>query len=67
MFVSPIIAEMKFSILSGLLANALTVAGVVLWDGRFNEFTSSTDLNNWSWGNQVGPYRMFIPRGIGVL
>ena len=53
-------AEMKFSILSGILANALTVAGVVLWDGRFNEFASSTDLNNWSWGNQVGPYRMLI-------
>lgn len=28
-------------------------AGTVLWDGRFNEFNSSEDLNNWSWANQV--------------
>jgi hypothetical protein len=50
---------MKFSVLSSLVANALSVsAGTVLWDGRFNDMTSATDLNNWSWGNQVGPYRM---------
>lgn len=49
---------MKFSVLSGLVANALSVsAGTILWDGRFNDLSSSTDLNNWSWGNQVGPYR----------
>ena len=50
---------MKFSVLSSLVANALSVsAGTVLWDGRFNDMTSATDLNNWSWGNQVGPYRI---------
>lgn len=34
--------------------------GTILWDGRFNEFTSSNDLNNWSWANQVGPYQYYI-------
>ncbi|KAK3293641.1 carbohydrate-binding module family 1 protein [Chaetomium fimeti] len=52
---------MKFSILSSLVANALSVsAGTVIWDGRFNDLSSSTDLNNWSWGNQVGPYQYYI-------
>jgi len=52
---------MKFPILSFLAANILTVsAGTVLWDGRFNDLTSSTDLNKWSWGSQVGPYQYYI-------
>ncbi|KAF3922314.1 hypothetical protein ABW20_dc0109262 [Dactylellina cionopaga] len=41
------------------LAGSL-VSGAVIWDGRFNEFTSSSDLNNWSWSNQVGPYQYYI-------
>lgn len=32
----------------------------VLWDGRFNNLTTATDLNNWSWSNQVGPYQYYI-------
>ncbi|KAK4224765.1 hypothetical protein QBC38DRAFT_532133 [Podospora fimiseda] len=32
----------------------------LLWDGRFNTFTSSKDLNAWSWSNQVGPYQYYI-------
>lgn len=32
----------------------------MLWDGRFNNFTSSADLNNWSWSNEVGPYQYYI-------
>ncbi|KAK1834485.1 glycoside hydrolase family 131 [Podospora conica] len=52
---------MKLSVLSGVVANALSVsAGTILWDGRFNDMTSATDLNNWSWGNQVGPYQYYI-------
>lgn len=46
---------------------ALFVAGLasvsraaVLWDGRFNTFTTASDLNNWSWSNQVGPYQYYI-------
>ncbi|KAK0658865.1 hypothetical protein DIS24_g4532 [Lasiodiplodia hormozganensis] len=41
-------------------------AGTVLWDGRFNEFNSSEDLNNWSWANQVGPYQYYI-HGSGAV
>ncbi|KAK4183568.1 Feruloyl esterase B [Podospora australis] len=52
---------MKFHILSGLVAQVLSVsAGTIIWDGRFNDFTSSADLNKWSWGNQVGPYQYYI-------
>ena len=43
-----------------LAALAASVDGAVLWDGRFNEFTSSKDLNTWSWSNQVGPYQYYI-------
>jgi hypothetical protein len=58
---------MKFSILSSLVANALSVsAGTVLWDGRFNDLSSSADLNKWSWGNQVGPYQYYI-HGSGTV
>jgi hypothetical protein len=46
------------SLLAALVAS---VDGAVLWDGRFNEFTSSSDLLNWSWANQVGPYRTSTP------
>ena len=52
---------MKLSILSSVAANALAVsAGTILWDGRVNEFSSSADLNKWSWGSQVGPYQYYI-------
>ncbi|TVY51017.1 hypothetical protein LCER1_G006491, partial [Lachnellula cervina] len=34
--------------------------GTILWDGRFNNFTTSADLNNWSWSNEVGPYQYYI-------
>ncbi|RVD90391.1 uncharacterized protein DFL_001357 [Arthrobotrys flagrans] len=48
----------KLALVQALAGSAL--AGTVIWDGRFNEFTSSTDLNNWSWSNQVGPYQYYI-------
>ncbi|SPQ27187.1 1b90b30c-5168-4e91-890b-de3dbdb1dae1 [Thermothielavioides terrestris] len=52
---------MKFSILPSLLAGVVSVsAGTILWDGRFNDLSSSTDLNNWSWSNEVGPYQYYI-------
>lgn len=35
-------------------------AGTILWDGRFNDMTSSADLNKWSWANQVGNYQYYI-------
>ncbi|KAL9616476.1 MAG: hypothetical protein Q9160_008671 [Pyrenula sp. 1 TL-2023] len=43
---------------TSLVSSAL--AGTVIWDGRFNDLTSSSDLNNWSWSNQVGPYQYYI-------
>ncbi|KAI9695009.1 MAG: hypothetical protein M1822_000626 [Bathelium mastoideum] len=43
---------------SGLLGSA--VAGTILWDGRFNDLSSSEDLNNWSWSDEVGPYQYYI-------
>jgi hypothetical protein len=50
--------KMKFPVLAGLAASAS--AGTILWDGRFNDLNSSTDLNNWSWSNEVGPYQYYI-------
>ena len=52
--------DMKFSVLSGLLAATSTANGAVLWDGRFNDLSSARDLNTWSWSNQVGPYQYYI-------
>ncbi|KAH7156273.1 hypothetical protein EDB81DRAFT_684658 [Dactylonectria macrodidyma] len=43
-----------FASLAGL------AAADILWDGRFNDLKSSTDLESWSWSNQVGPYQYYI-------
>ncbi|KAJ9149387.1 Feruloyl esterase B [Pleurostoma richardsiae] len=52
---------MKTSLLPALAASvSTTYAGTILWDGRFNDLSSSADLNNWSWSNQVGPYQYYI-------
>ncbi|KAK1985241.1 hypothetical protein LZ30DRAFT_584565 [Colletotrichum cereale] len=32
----------------------------ILWDGRFNDMTSSADLDKWSFGNPVGSYQYYI-------
>ncbi|PKS10019.1 hypothetical protein jhhlp_004644 [Lomentospora prolificans] len=46
---------------SALLALAPALANAaVLWDGRFNDMTSSADLDKWSWSNQVGAYQWYI-------
>ncbi|KAK1835052.1 hypothetical protein QBC39DRAFT_419468 [Podospora conica] len=50
---------MKSTLLTVLAASAVQ-AGTVLWDGRFNDFTSAADLNKWSWSTQVGPYQYYI-------
>ncbi|TGJ77146.1 hypothetical protein E0Z10_g10735 [Xylaria hypoxylon] len=57
---------MKYSWLLALATSRLAACGTVLWDGRFNDFSSSTDLNNWSWANQVGPYQYYI-HGSGAV
>ncbi|GAP89226.2 putative carbohydrate-binding module family 1 protein [Rosellinia necatrix] len=56
---------MKASTLSAVLLVRLASAAII-WDGRFNEFTSSADLNKWSWSNQVGPYQYYIHGSSGV-
>lgn len=43
------VGTMKFPILASISAQLLAAsAGTILWDGRFNDLSSSTDLNNWS-------------------
>ncbi|KAI1405756.1 hypothetical protein F4819DRAFT_482211 [Hypoxylon fuscum] len=54
---------MKITLLSVL---ATVANAAVLWDGRFNDMTSASDLNKWSWGNQVGPYQYYI-HGSGTV
>jgi Glycoside hydrolase 131 catalytic N-terminal domain len=46
--------------LAALAFAAAASAGTVLWDGRLNGYNSSDFLNNWSWGNTVGPYQYYI-------
>ncbi|KAI1771271.1 hypothetical protein F4818DRAFT_445294 [Hypoxylon cercidicola] len=48
---------MKVTLISAL---AMVASAAVLWDGRFNDMSASTDLNKWSWANQVGPYQYYI-------
>ncbi|KAI9048590.1 hypothetical protein LZ554_007423 [Drepanopeziza brunnea f. sp. 'monogermtubi'] len=50
---------MRFSV-SYFAALVGVASSSIIWDGRFNTFASSTDLNNWSWSNQVGPYQYYI-------
>ncbi|KAL2071643.1 hypothetical protein VTL71DRAFT_12878 [Oculimacula yallundae] len=37
-----------------------SVSSAVIWDGRFNDFSASAEISNWSWSNQVGPYQYYI-------
>ncbi|KAK7932709.1 hypothetical protein PG985_003421 [Apiospora marii] len=53
------------SLVVAYLAAAVS-AGTVIWDGRFNDLSSATDLNKWSWGSQVGPYQYYI-HGSGAV
>ncbi|KAJ3488482.1 hypothetical protein NLI96_g2834 [Meripilus lineatus] len=45
-----------------LTALAITSAAsaTVLWDGRFNDYSTATDFNKWSWSSQVGTYQTYI-------
>lgn len=43
------------------LLNTVSLAmGAVLFDGRFNDMTSSAELDAWSFSNPVGPYQYYI-------
>ena len=48
------------SLLTVLLASLPFTNAALIWDGRFNDFASASDLNKWSWSNQVGPYQYYI-------
>lgn len=50
--------KMRFSLTLAALAGV--ARSTILWDGRFNTLSSSTDLNAWSWSNEVGPYQYYI-------
>ena len=51
---------MKAPTLIALLSGHLVACGEVIWDGRFNDLESATDLDKWDWSNQVGPYQWYI-------
>jgi hypothetical protein len=38
----------------------LTSSLEILWDGRFNDMTSSSELSDWSFSNPVGSYQYYI-------
>ncbi|KAG9095884.1 hypothetical protein FS749_009555 [Ceratobasidium sp. UAMH 11750] len=50
-------------LLSALSATVLLVPsalGAVVWDGRFNDYSTAADFDKWSWSNQVGTYQTYI-------
>ncbi|TVY80649.1 putative endo-beta-1,4-glucanase D [Lachnellula suecica] len=51
---------MRFSLATIAAFAAAVNAGTILWDGRFNDMTTSAGLNAWSWSNQVGAYQYYI-------
>ncbi|RDW60990.1 hypothetical protein BP6252_12373 [Coleophoma cylindrospora] len=43
-----------------LAALAGTASSTILWDGRFNNYTSSAEIADWSFSNEVGDYQYYI-------
>ncbi|KDQ63766.1 hypothetical protein JAAARDRAFT_390496 [Jaapia argillacea MUCL 33604] len=43
-----------------LLVLASIASATVLWDGRFNNYSTAADFNYWSWNNQTGAYQTYI-------
>jgi hypothetical protein len=41
-------------------ARSISPRGTTLWDGRFNDMASATELDEWSFSNPVGPYQYYI-------
>ncbi|KAH9868939.1 hypothetical protein J1614_008014 [Plenodomus biglobosus] len=54
----------KVTLLSALVS--AVSAGTTIWDGRFNDMTSSADLEKWSFSNPVGAYQYYI-HGSGTV
>jgi len=51
---------MKQQLFSFLLFCLPAVWCTVLWNGNFNEYSVSTDLDNWSFANPVGQWETYI-------
>ncbi|CAN9366327.1 unnamed protein product [Alternaria alternata] len=47
----------KTTLMSALLSAA---SAEIIWDGRFNDMTSSSELSDWSFSNPVGSYQYYI-------
>ena len=58
LYFSRIYYNMLFSLAIAALAGS--ASSTILWDGRFNGMSSSTDLLEWSWSDEVGPYQYYI-------
>ncbi|PBL00739.1 hypothetical protein ARMGADRAFT_1006864 [Armillaria gallica] len=43
-----------------LILSAVCCSSTILWDGRFNNYSTAADFNKWSWSNQVGQYQTYI-------
>ncbi|KAH6622025.1 hypothetical protein C7974DRAFT_215074 [Boeremia exigua] len=54
----------KVALLNALIS--AVSAGTIIWDGRFNDMTSSADLEKWSFSNPVGAYQYYI-HGSGAV
>ncbi|CEL63803.1 hypothetical protein RSOLAG1IB_05567 [Rhizoctonia solani AG-1 IB] len=48
---------MLLPLLSAAAVLAPSVLGAIVWDGRFNNYSTATDFDKWSWSNQVGAYQ----------
>lgn len=46
--------------LVALFTGLNTALAAVVWDGRFNDYNTSTQLDTWSWSNQIGSYQTYI-------
>ncbi|GAB1519614.1 hypothetical protein RhiTH_002682 [Rhizoctonia solani] len=46
--------------LSAAVLLAPSVLGGIVWDGRFNNYSTATDFDKWSWSSQVGAYQTYI-------
>ncbi|CAE7008518.1 hypothetical protein CFE70_001601 [Pyrenophora teres f. teres 0-1] len=53
----------KATLMSALLSAA---SAEIIWDGRFNDMTSSSDLSKWSFASPVGSYQYYI-HGSGAV
>lgn len=49
-----------------LILSAVCCSSTILWDGRFNNYSTAADFNKWSWSNQAGQYQTYIYGNLNV-